>query len=116
VSPFPDAAAAPAATISVGGGSQPRWRPDGEAVLYVSADRQIMEVSLAARPGPRLEPAAPVPLFTLPSSFRDHGDLAGWYWDMTPDGERLLIRLFPSGGPPPLTVEWDWRARLARQQ
>jgi len=115
VSPFPDAAAAPAATISVGGGSQPRWRPDGEAVLYVSADRQIMEVSLAARPGPRLEPAAPVPLLTLPSSFRDHGDLSGWYWDMTPDGERFLIRLFSSGAPPPLTVEWDWRARLARR-
>jgi hypothetical protein len=56
-----------------------------------------------------------VPLFELPSSFSLGNDLSGWFWDVTPDGERFLISARPPTSSPPLTVEWDWRARSVNQ-
>src|SRR5262249_35468927 len=46
VSPFPDAAAAPAVLISTGGASYPRWRRDGKAIYYLPPDSKMMEVEV----------------------------------------------------------------------
>jgi hypothetical protein len=42
-------------------------------------------------------------------------DLAGWPWDINPDGQRFLFNI-PSEAQPvePLTVVTNWRAKLKK--
>ena len=48
--------------ISAGGGVEPRWRPDGKELYYVSPDGTLMAVALHFSQQSVL-PAAPRPLF-----------------------------------------------------
>ncbi|HVT48422.1 MAG TPA: protein kinase [Vicinamibacterales bacterium] len=114
VSPFPDAAAAPAALVSTAGGVLPRWSHDGRALYYVSADDELMEVPVT--PGATFKVGTPVPLFKLPPLQRANS--AGvWTWDVTADGQRFLVNTTPSqegAAPAPIIVDTDWRAKLPR--
>jgi serine/threonine protein kinase/Tol biopolymer transport system component len=49
--------------VSIGGGLQPAWRPDGRELYYVAADGRLTAVPLRAGPGATLEPGSSVPLF-----------------------------------------------------
>jgi Tol biopolymer transport system component len=70
-------------TISVGGGSMPRWNNDGSEVFYVSPDFQLMSVSIV-RTGTGLTIGRPVPLFGS-RAFRD-----GAEYQVSADGRFLL--------------------------
>ena len=117
VSPFPDAAAAPAQMVSTEGGNQPRWRPDGRAIFYRSPDSKLMEVEVM--PGVPLRAGVPRPVFDAPvksSSFGGDADVHSWSWDVAPDGQRFLINPPPEQLPAvPLTVVTNWQAALKRQ-
>jgi hypothetical protein len=114
VSPFPDAAVAPAALVSTAGGTYPRWSHDGRALYDVSADDELMEVPVT--PGATFKVGTPVPLFKLPPLQRANS--AGvWTWDVTADGQRFLVNAAPSqegAAPAPIIVDTDWRAKLPR--
>lgn len=49
--------------VSAGGGSRARWSPDGDEILYLSADSRI--VSVPVRRSPTLELGKPETLFVL---------------------------------------------------
>jgi Tol biopolymer transport system component len=59
--PFPGPG--PKRVISIGGGLQPQWGPDGRELFYVAADGRLTAVALRVGPDAILEPASPVPLF-----------------------------------------------------
>ena len=51
--------------VSVGGGTFPRWRPDGKEVFYLAPGNRLMATSvIVATNGQSIEPGTPVSLFT----------------------------------------------------
>jgi len=106
--------------ISIAGGEQPRWRPDGQELFFVGKDEKMMAVAVkavaASGPGAKssFEPGTPRPLFEthLPGPGRS----MLLEYDVTADGRRFLL---PNavGGPisvPPLTVVVNWDAELKK--
>jgi Tol biopolymer transport system component/predicted Ser/Thr protein kinase len=90
--------------ISVGGGTQPRWRGDGKELFYVAPDRKVMAVDV--RGDERLEAGTPHALFAtriLPLvEARNH-------YDVAPDGQRFVVnsrRL--EDATQPITVLTGW--------
>jgi Tol biopolymer transport system component len=110
VSPFPESASAPAVLVSTEGGGYPRWRRDGKAVYYLSPGLRLMEVEVL--PGSTFKAGIPKPLFearTRPS------DLAGWTWDISPDGQRFLFNIpGEQQSVAPLTVITNWQLKLKK--
>jgi eukaryotic-like serine/threonine-protein kinase len=95
--------------ISVGGGSDPRWRADGSELFYVRpADGMLMAVPVQ-RQG-RLAPGQPKPLFPL-RGVRMAQPFPSAY-DVGPTGQRFLVRLpLQEWRTLPLTVLSHWTPR-----
>jgi eukaryotic-like serine/threonine-protein kinase len=94
--------------ISTGGGDRPKWDPDGRHLFYVSSDGKLMS-SILKPSGDSLEPSAARELFALPS-----GDLAGYPYEVAPDGKRFLVLATPRNSVQPLTVIVNWPALLKK--
>jgi Tol biopolymer transport system component len=113
VSPFPDAAAAPAALVSTSGGASPRWARDGRALYYVSPSGELMEVPVTL--GTTFTAGTPALLFKLPPLQQLADSVGGWAWDVTADGRRFLMNTVSNQpGAEAFTVDTDWRAKLPR--
>jgi DNA-binding winged helix-turn-helix (wHTH) protein/Tol biopolymer transport system component len=74
-------------TVSVGGGSEPRWRGDGRELFYLGADLAMMAVDVSA--GPTMQLGRPRRLFRVPiargrSLYINH-------YDVSADGRRFVI-------------------------
>ena len=111
VSPFPNAASAPAVLVSTEGGAYPRWRRDGKALYYLGPQSKLMEVDVL--PGSAFKVGIPKPLFEVHP--RPTTDTAGWMWDISADGQRFLFNILTDQQSiAPLTVMTDWRAKLKR--
>ena len=74
--------------ISVGGGTQPRWRRDG-GELYYRRGADVMRVAVPAR-GETVSWPPPEVLFTGNYAYDDAGDQS---YDVAPDGRFLMMRL-----------------------
>ena len=73
--------------VSVGGGFEPQWRPDGRELFYLAPDRTLMVVDVST--GSPLRLGKPAPLFRAatsadPSAYRNR-------YAVTGDGKRFLI-------------------------
>jgi len=73
--------------ISTDGGTNPHWRRDGKELYYVSPDRKLMAVEVAA--GPAFQAGVPKALFQAPPSGEMIGGLREW--DAASDGNRFLF-------------------------
>jgi Tol biopolymer transport system component len=104
--------------VSAGGGTQPRWAPDGNELFYVAPDGKLMSVAIrttADRSGPLSD--APVALF--PTRLAAGGDiLTGGpsqraLYAVARDGRFLMIE---SAGEetPPIAVVQHWEAALKK--
>jgi Tol biopolymer transport system component len=81
-------------------GSQPRWRPDGKEIFFISLDKKLMAVSVDASGG-KLVVGVPHALFqTRIVSAR----FVLFQYAVAPDGQRFLINSLPVHGAAPLTV------------
>jgi Tol biopolymer transport system component/predicted Ser/Thr protein kinase len=93
-------------SISIAGGTQPRWRGDGAELFYVALDGKLMAVAVKTNAG--FEHSAPTPLFDiqlndgLPNSFD---------YLVSGDGQRFLVRT-PARGTrtSPVMVMTNWLA------
>jgi Tol biopolymer transport system component len=90
--------------VSVGGGTQPRWRGDGRELFYMSPDRKVMAVDISA--GERIEAGKPHALFQtriLPLvEARNH-------YDVTADGQRFVVNSRrPEDAALPITIVVGW--------
>ena len=81
---FPDAGGL--RRVSVNGGSQPRWRADGEELFYVEGDT-LMAVPVSTSPDLRV--GRPKPLFSSPGLLLS--DINALGYDVTPDGQRFVV-------------------------
>ncbi len=94
--------------ISTAGGWFPRWGRDGREIFYLSPDNKLMSVSLTLTPD-AVELRAPKELFAFPplglAQYRSP-------YDVTPDGQRVLVAASPQKGQP-LTLIVNWPAALS---
>ncbi|MGB9067203.1 MAG: protein kinase [Candidatus Acidiferrales bacterium] len=96
--------------ISMGGGTQPRWRRDGKLLYYLATDGKLMAVDVATATG--FQSGAPKALFHIPSP--QNGSV-GQSWDVAPDGKRFLFPVPTSGeDTAPFTVVLNWQAGLKK--
>ena len=106
VQDFPAAAAK--FQVSVDGGSEPRWRPDGREIFYLAPDGRMMAVPVEITPTFRAGAAAPLfqtQLNALAIPARRYG--------LSADGRRFLMNV-PVGSQtvPPITVLLNWQGML----
>ena len=95
--------------VSTAGGYEPRWRGDGRELYYLSADRELMAVSVE-----------PGPMFGVPELLFRTKVLAGVNSQRTGyvpsrDGKRFLINTqIGEPAPNPITVVLNWSAGLKK--
>jgi Tol biopolymer transport system component len=95
--------------VTTGGGTEAQWTRGGHELMFLGADRRSI-YALAIDPGREPGPDAVQLLFRVPYEL----DLFGW--DVTQDGERLLV-LGPDapGHEPSTTIIVDWLSLLNRR-
>jgi serine/threonine protein kinase len=91
--------------ISNEGGSVPRWRGDGKELFYIGPQNTLMAVEIEGK-GTSFEIGHGQSLFAAPVS-----PFAISY-DVTPDGKRFVMSVVPEEENLPLTVMFNWTARL----
>lgn len=84
VRPFP--ASSGQWMISTAGGTEPRWRRNGEELFYLSADQKLISVPMKTHA--RLDHGIPQVLFETRM-----GDQRIWGYDVTSDGQRFVVSL-----------------------
>jgi len=92
--------------VSTGGGTQPRWRPDGRELFYLAPDGKMMSVSI--RGNDTLETDAPRPMFNTPLDSRALRQT----YAVAPDGQRFLLQMPSASSSSTLTVVLNWPGLL----
>ena len=98
-------------SVSINGGSQPRWRGDGEELFYVEA-ATLMAVPVSAETGQVL--GSPQPLFSsegLPLILNDR-----MRYDVARDGERFVLAESIAHGSDYLRVVLNWYEEFRDRQ
>jgi eukaryotic-like serine/threonine-protein kinase len=96
--------------ISLGGGSEPRWRGDGKELFYVAPNGKLMAVEVTANPV--FQAGAPAELFAAPARM---GPSILPRWDVAPDGKRFLFAaLSQQTASTPFTVILNWQSTLKK--
>ena len=85
--------------VSVGGGTEPRWRDDGKEMFYLDPTGMLTAVSISA--GATFSSGTPQPLFRVrPRPPISNTDL--FSYDVSKDGSRFIVNRYvkPSSVPP----------------
>jgi Tol biopolymer transport system component len=101
--------------VSKGGGTSPRWNPNGRELFYLAPDRTVMTVDLTGNPN--APTGLPKPLFKAAGIERaSQAQVATFSWAVSPDGKRFLFPIPVDSGTsnPPLTVVLNWTSLLAK--
>jgi hypothetical protein len=94
------------AQVTLGGGAAPRWRQDGQEIVF-QRGHALYAVSIA------MKSSRPVPSDTF-KLFDASPELRAW--DMTPDGQRFLLNVpAKSATAPTLHVVTNWYVHALRQ-
>jgi hypothetical protein len=113
VQPFPEAGGK--MQISIAGGTQLRWRPDGKELYYVAPDARLMAVPVAASPdGKTLDLGVPAPLFRTRLASGAGVSAGRPEYAVAPDGRFLMNTAVEDTAPSPITIVLNWEAGLAR--
>ena len=101
--------------VSTAGGSQPRWRRDGNELFYVAADNRLMAVPIAVGADPStLKVGAAVPLFRTRLASGTSINPSEPQYAVASDGRRFLMNLSVEGAASPITVVLNWDAALKK--
>jgi len=94
--------------VSTAGGKDPRWRPDGKELYYVSPDGRLMAAPIGSS-GTALQPGLPTALFQ-PRIAGGGGRFGGTrqQYDVAPDGRFLINVNVDEGTAAPITVITNW--------
>jgi Tol biopolymer transport system component len=98
--------------VSTNGGSEPKWRANGQELFYIAGDGQLMSVPVKTS-GAGIEFGTPRALFKT----RLFGQQAILHeFDVTPDGQRFIVgTLIGEPKAPPPTVILNWTAELNKK-
>ena len=92
--------------VSTAGGNHPRWTQNGREILYVALDGMLTAAAVDGRTT-QFEVGAARPLFTIrPRPAR----LDAYPYDVTSDGQRILVNTFVEEVTPPITLVVNWPA------
>ncbi len=95
--------------VSSGGGGWPRWRGDGQEIIYEDSTGTLVGIGVEAR-GNGLAFSEPEPLF-------QHKVSQGKSWDVTDDGQRfLVVEPEENQDPQPVTVVVNWPQAIDAQR
>jgi serine/threonine protein kinase/Tol biopolymer transport system component len=96
--------------ISTTGGTQVRWRHDGQELFYIALDGQLMAVTIRfSADGKNIEPATAVPLF--PTRVGDPVEGRQQYF-VSPDDQRFLMNVISEDASiSPITVILNYKAK-----
>jgi hypothetical protein len=93
--------------VSTAGGTNPRWRADGNELYYMRPDGELMAVPVAAN-GTTFQPGPPVALFRPPIyGGGTDANAGGTQYDVSADG-RFLINMFIEEAASPITLIQNW--------
>jgi eukaryotic-like serine/threonine-protein kinase len=108
VAPFPGPGAR--VQVSSGGGSEPRWRRDGQELFYLSPELKMMAAQITATAGD-LRVGSVRTLFVVTPI----GGVSGYLYDVTADGQKFIISQdFEHTSTVPLTIVTNWAAELRK--
>jgi eukaryotic-like serine/threonine-protein kinase len=113
VAPFPGRGETPGSRwqISTTGGTQPRWRKDGNEIFYLAPDRRLMAAAVNGQ-NSAFEVGAVRSLFNTraPSTINPRSA-----YDVSHDGERFLVNtLADDDAAAPITLVVNWPALLKK--
>jgi Tol biopolymer transport system component len=103
--------------VSMAGGNQPRWRPDGKELFYVAPDGRLMAVPIGVGTDKQtLETSPPVPLFAtrLASGSGITGVVTKPQYAVARDGRFLMNVAVEGATASPITVVLNWDAELKK--
>jgi Tol biopolymer transport system component len=109
VRPFPPSQKSGKWIVSAGGGTQPRWSPNGKELYFIAPDGRLMEAEVDLSPEVRV--GTPRALFQT-RIWSAGGVTNGHRWDIAPDGRRFLINAATSPVDEIFTVVLNWPATL----
>ena len=96
--------------ISPAGGSWPRWRRDGNEIVYLAPDNTLTSASVRSE-GSDLVVGSVRPLFTV--RLRPLVRLDAFPYDISPDGQRFLVNTFvEETASTAITLIVNWTAAL----
>jgi Tol biopolymer transport system component len=111
VSPFPGPG--PPVPISLDGGAQPRWRPDGKELFFIALDGNLMTVPISYPTGGSLKAGAPTKLFMTAVGGAIQPASRPQYV-VSSDGSRFLMNTLVEGqAPSPIKLILNWKPRPA---
>jgi dipeptidyl aminopeptidase/acylaminoacyl peptidase len=96
--------------VTVDGGTQPRWRPDGRELFYLSPDEKLVAVPIVLKGSgpPQLSP--PVALFQTQISGGAVPGANRQQYDVSPDSHRFLMSVsVVDGDIPPISMVLHWK-------
>ena len=93
--------------ISAKGGITAVWRADGKEIIYNDNDGRLMAVPVSTQ-GDQFQVGEAKPLFRL------RGSSAGGVFQVSGDGQRILSAAPSDEKPAPITLVFNWTARLKR--
>jgi Tol biopolymer transport system component len=95
--------------ISIGGGLEPRWSPDGKTLYYIALDGKLMAVAITANDAFRA--GVPKALFQI-AAFT--GGPFRQSWCVAPDGKRFLFAIPSEQRTAAFEVVVNWQAGLKK--
>jgi hypothetical protein len=93
-------AALPKMKVSVNGGSDPKWRPDGRELFYIARDQKLIAVEV--KPAATFEVGETRTLFEVSQ-----------FYTFTADGQRFLVSTaIGDSASTPITLVVNWASAL----
>jgi hypothetical protein len=94
--------------ISTTGGSNPRWRRDGNELFYLASDQKLMAVAVTGEDSFRAG---------VPKALFQTREVVGRYrYAVTADGQRFLVNTpLEEANIAPITVVLNWTADLGKK-
>ena len=94
--------------ISTAGGSEPRWRRDGNEIFYLSAGTRLMATAVNGQSA-NFKVGEVRPLFTI----RPQRGLGASY-EVSVDGQRFLVNALVEVPEQPVTLVVNWMAGMKK--
>jgi hypothetical protein len=96
----------------ISSGTQPVWRRDGKELFYWSAENTLMSAPITLKAGV-VEVGAAHQLFRFSNPVGIVGVISSY--DVTADGQRLILITTPQQTPRPIALVTNWAAELKHQ-
>lgn len=109
----PRAGTATPMRVSKSGGGTPRWTRGGRELLYMSGDGHIVAVDVQLGDSPVIGEEKRIASLVNPEPF-GFDPWLNTRFDVTPDGNRLIVQLPPDPGIYSLTLVQGWQSRFSK--